>query len=62
MPLLFRSFTDEGLIPMPLLFLCITTACKIAMPHGLFNNETLEINSPMAIEKITILDRKMKES
>ena len=32
------------------------------MPHGLFNKETLEINSPMAIEKITILDRKMKES
>ena len=32
------------------------------MPHGLFNNETLEINSPMAIEKIIILDRKMKES
>ena len=24
------SSIDEGLIPMPLLFLCITTACKIA--------------------------------
>ena len=48
------SSIDEGLIPMPLLFLCITTACKIACIKVKIVNEDFSVTLARSDENFSV--------